>query len=187
MKTKNILDAMNGVDFELVEDAGKQPAIKKNSRTWVKWGAMAACLCLLAGGITMFYPKGTKAPNPEPVQVTNPIMEVASVEEMEQYLDFKVPVLNKKVSVYMVLVIDNYPEMGRIKYADGALFSMKYGTGDISGVYGAELVKTEQVNGITVSYYESSMNSYAAWEKDGFTYSLSGGDSLEEDVQELLK
>jgi hypothetical protein len=43
------------------------------------------------------------------------------------------------------------------------------------------------VNGISVGYYTYETTRYALWEKDGFTYSLTGGENLEEGVAELMK
>ena len=48
-------------------------------------------------------------PSPESVQTPNPIIIAASAEEMERYLDFHVPVLDKEVESYSVFVGDSYP------------------------------------------------------------------------------
>ena len=45
------LDAIGYVDDALVEKA-ESYSVKKN--TWVKWGALAACICLIVGGIFLF-------------------------------------------------------------------------------------------------------------------------------------
>ncbi len=129
---------------------------------------------------------GDAAPDPELVQVVNPMMEVSSLKEMESYLDFSVPALDKEVDAYIVLVMDGYPTMGRIYYTDGAVFSIQYGTGDISGIYGGSLEKTEPINGVTVSYYTYETIRYALWETGGFTYSLTGGVTLEDEVAALI-
>ena len=126
-------------------------------------------------------------PAPKPVQVVNPMMEVASLEEMEKYLDFSVPTLDsKEVKSYIVLVMDNYPTIGRVYYEDGATFSIQYGSGDISGIYGGSLEKTEPVKGVNVSYYTYDTIRYALWETSGFTHSLTGGVALEEEVAALI-
>ena len=126
-------------------------------------------------------------PNPEFVKVVNPIMEVNSLEEMEEYLDFSVPVLEKDVESYIVLVIDGYPTQARIKYQDGMNFDMKHGSGDVSGIYGGILVKEETIEGIKVSFMCYEDINYAIWENKGFTYSLSGNEDLAISVQELIK
>ena len=148
---------------------------------------IAACACMLAGCGSVENQGETKAPQPELVKVVNPLMTVSSVEEMEKYLDFSVPVLEKEAEASIVLVIDGYPQNGRIRYADGNTFNMKYGSGDVSGIYGGTLEKTEEVGAVTVSYYTYDTTRYALWEQEGFTYSLTGGENLEEEVKSLLK
>ena len=147
----------------------------------------AVCACILAGCGSMPNQEKPEAPQPELVQVVNPLMTVSSVEEMEKYLDFSVPVLEKEAESYIVLVIDGYPQNGRIRYADGSTFNMKYGSGDVSGIYGGTLEKTEEMDGVMVSYYTYDTTRYALWEQDGFTHSLTGGENLEEEVKSLLK
>ena len=146
-----------------------------------------ACICMIAGCGSATKQDNVESPNPEFVKVVNPLVSVASVEEMEQYLDFAVPTLEKEVESYIVLVIDGYPEIGRIRYADGGVFNKKFGSGDISGIYGGVLEKTEKVDGVTVSYYTYESTRYAIWEKGGFAYSLTGDDRLEEEVNLLMK
>ena len=148
---------------------------------------IAACVCMLAGCGSVENKGETNAPKPELVKVVNPLMTVSSVEEMEKYLDFSVPVLEKEAESYIVLVIDGYPQNGRIRYADGSTFNIKFGSGDVSGIYGGTLEKTEEMDGVTVSYYTYDTIRYALWEQDGFTHSLTGGENLEEEVKSLLK
>lgn len=52
MKKEILLDALGKLDEELVAEAapGKKPPKKARTAAWVKWGAMAACLCLVVGG-----------------------------------------------------------------------------------------------------------------------------------------
>ena len=54
MKHKRILLALGQVDEKYIEEAalGGMPSVKK--RRWVKWGALAACLCLIIGGTVLF-------------------------------------------------------------------------------------------------------------------------------------
>jgi len=147
----------------------------------------ALCLILLMACAFLFgCSTDAPAPHPDKVQVVNPLMQVSSLEEMETYLDFSVPILDKDVESYIVLVIDGYPTMGRILYADGGVFSIQYGTGDISGVYGGTLEKEENIGNAHVTYYQYEDTRYAIWECDGFTHSLSGGKLLEQELSELL-
>lgn len=50
---KNKLDAIGFIDDQLVEKAEKYTGSKKKN-TWIKWGAMAACLCLVVCAATVF-------------------------------------------------------------------------------------------------------------------------------------
>ena len=145
-----------------------------------------ALLCIALCSLMTIGCGKSGAPRPDKVQVVNPLMEVASLEEMEQYLDYSVPALEKEVDAYIVLVFDGYPQMGRIRYADGAVFNMQYGSGDISGIYGGTLKSTEECGEVEVSYYVYEELHYALWETGGFTYSLSGGENLKADVAALI-
>ncbi len=51
MRGDDLLDKMEYVDEDLIEAAGKMP--KKKTKPWLKWGTIAACLCLAAAGIFM--------------------------------------------------------------------------------------------------------------------------------------
>lgn len=54
MKKENISDALNNIDFDMIEDVYESTKAKKKKpkSSWLKWGAIAACLCLLVmGGI----------------------------------------------------------------------------------------------------------------------------------------
>ena len=49
MKKKNISDALNNIDFDMVEDVYESTTAKKksNKSLWLKWGSIAACFALL--------------------------------------------------------------------------------------------------------------------------------------------
>ena len=75
--------------------------------------------------------------------------------------------------------------MGQVDYADGSEFRIRYGSGDISGIYGAAREDSREVAGVTVDYYRSGDTAYAAWEKGGFTCSYVYSDPAE--VEELVR
>ena len=146
------------------------------------------CLLVIVIGLLAFVLTNDRedAPQPGLVQVVNPMVTVSGLEEMETMLDFSVPVLDKAVDKYIVLVMDSRPTMGRVYYADGAVFSIRYGTGDVSGIYGGTEQARESVNGVTVTYWAYENTRYALWETDGFTHSLTGGEELKNEVAALL-
>lgn len=195
MRKETFYLTLNNIDDRYITEA------KKKSRRVIPLGvikvgfAMAACLCVVLASVLAFTYQRSNQPHPEQLQTPNPLMEVTSVSEMERYLDFRVPVLDKDVEAYIVIVDDSYPTLGRIMYADGSIFNMEYGTGDISGIYSGELVKTETFGKVEVSFFtytgvEDVEISYATWEHGGFTYSLSeknvSFEQLSRDVQALM-
>lgn len=55
MKNKRLLNIIGEINDRHVEEAA--PAAKKSRKpTWIKWGAMAACLCLIIVGVISIYP-----------------------------------------------------------------------------------------------------------------------------------
>lgn len=72
MKNDKLLQAIGKIDDELVYGAVNDTKAKKN--TWIKWGAMAACLCLIVGAVFAIpnmrnineTPVGTEIDNPAP-------------------------------------------------------------------------------------------------------------------------
>lgn len=194
MKSEDLFEAIGEIDDIKIKEAGKFMNKKKNYvPVWIAAGA-AACLCAAVIG-AKFIGNGNnndikvvddiKTPNPQYAQVGNPLMEVDSLQEMEKYLDFDIIALDKEAIGYTVIVNGGFPEIGRIHYADGSLFSVKYGTGDISGIYGGTPEKQEDTNGIAVSYMRYEDTRYALWECGGFTYALTEGTDLEADVEAL--
>lgn len=187
--TKNkFFSALCDIDETVVKEAEsyKKSSFKYNM---VQIASLAACLCLVFG-IGAFKSgmfQISLEPNPELVQVVNPILEVESKEEMEKYLDFTIDTLNKPINSYVVLVIDGYPTSGRITYQDGSVYNKQWGTGDISGIYGGKLKSIEEIKGVKVSFYEYEDTFYAIWENNGFTNSLTGGEELKIEVETLIK
>lgn len=194
MNSKKFSEAVGELDTRYVDEAigyKKKKTYKKP--VWVKLGAMAACLCLvIVGGVMFTQNSGNNVPNPEMVQTPNPFITVTSVEEMEEYLDFKVPVLDKEVEMYSVLVEDNYPTMGQIDYADGSEFRIKYGSGDISGIYGGTLEESKDIEGVKVDFYRYTDDTtpeltYALWEQNGFAFSYQYTNDSIADVETIIQ
>ncbi len=185
MKAIEFSEAMDLLDDRYVSEA-LQYQKKRKRRAWAGYCAAAACAgVVLALGISTYQNSTGNKPHPEMVQVANPLVEVSSVEEMESYLDFSVPVLEKEVQGYIVIVSDGYPTVGQIDYADGSEYRIQYGSGDISGIYGGQLVNSEEVDDVKVCYYTYSgvdaEATYAIWEQDGYTCSyIYTGDGISE-------
>ena len=186
MRKEEFCEVLGDISEAYVKEARADRSARRPS--WQKWGAIAACFCLLVvGGVMLSQRGGQAAPDPDMVQIPNPVISVASVEEMETYLDFDVPVLDKEVESYSVLVEDQYPVMGQIHYADGSEFRMQYGSGDISGIHGGTLEESENVGGVNVEYYKYENTVYAIWEQNGFTFSYVYAGSENSDVESIIQ
>ena len=165
---------MGEVNDSYVEEAAGYRKSRK-APLWLRWGAVAACLCVAAvSGAVLLRGNEGLTPDPAPVEVTNPIITVDTVEEMEEYLDFPVPVLDKETAALSVLVVQGYPVMGQVEYADGSLYRVQYGSEDVSGIYGGETVETRDVDGVQVECCTFEGSSYAVWTDEGFSFSYTG-------------
>lgn len=186
MKAEELWDAVGDINDEYVKGARQTMTGNKKIR-WKIMG-VAACFCLLlAGGVLYFHSNGGDAvPQPQEVQVANPIMELESAEKMGEYLDFDVPELKKDVDSYLVFVEDQHAAMGQINYTDGSSYRVRYGSGDISGVYGGSLIETNKIEDVDVELYEYESTRYAIWEDQGFTFSYTFGDDGVDTVTELI-
>ena len=174
MNGKKLLEAVGEVNDSYVEEAAGYRKSRK-APLWLRWGAVAACLCVAAvSGAVLLRGNEGLTPDPAPVEVTNPIIAVETVEEMEEYLDFPVPVLDKETAALSVLVVQGYPVMGQVEYADGSLYRVQYGSEDVSGIYGGETVETRDMAGVQVECRTFEGSSYAVWTDEGFSFSYTG-------------
>lgn len=187
MNTEKILYAMNELDDRYISEAiSCKRKVKKTGL--VKWGSVAACLSvLIIGGAIYTQYGGNGAPNPDPVQIPNPVITVNNTEEMEKYLDFDVPVLDKEIESCLVIVADSYPAIGQINYADGSEFRVGYGDEDISGIYGGSLVDMKTFDGVEVDYCQYEDITYAIWEEGGFSFSYIYTEDAASDIEALIR
>ncbi len=51
MKPEDIMNSMNNIDDEIINDVQRMRTKKNKNKAWIKWVAVAACFCLLVGGI----------------------------------------------------------------------------------------------------------------------------------------
>ena len=91
------------------------------------------------------------------------------------------------IHLYVVIVVDGYPTVGQIDYADGSEFRIQYGSGDISGFYGSTSDEVKNIDGIKVECYKNEDITYAIWEENGYTlsYSFTDGAEVETIIQQL--
>ena len=190
MTSEKMYEVLGEIDEKYIKEA-KETRKKKKMINYKVWGAIAACACLAIGGAAAFsntsFHKKTEL---ETIQIANPLQEVSSLEEMEKYVGFQVPALDKEVDAYIVIE-DEDSKIARIEYADHSTFNMERGTGDISGIWGGTFQEEQEINQVKVSFYEYKgeeyTEKYALWEKDGFTYSYAGEKISAEEIEALIQ
>ncbi len=84
MRGQELLDRMELIDPAYVEAANRLP--RKKKQTFIRWGALAACLCLALVGASLL-PKLQNDPalGPEPAPAPNPTEIIERSEEPEVY------------------------------------------------------------------------------------------------------
>ena len=79
MKSKKLLDSMNLLDDKYIEEANPQNKRKKKRINWIKFGALAACICLMVTALNLFLFIPFKTTVPDVSQYENseyfPIIE----------------------------------------------------------------------------------------------------------------
>ena len=74
MKKEHISDALNMLNDDIIEETNKVRANAKPTRKWVKWGTVAACLCLTVTiAIPMLHHKGGPG-------TQDPVQNIAALE-----------------------------------------------------------------------------------------------------------
>ncbi len=196
MNKINLLEAINltedrfieeTIDIDTPQKLKKVIAGEKNRYFKKSFIVCAACFCIvIVGAIALNLPQLS----PGNTQIENPIIEVNSSEEMERHLGYEVPVIeDKAVNTYTVIDDGQNAKHGRIVYSDNTEFDMEEGQTDVSGIYGGEKEKTENICGtdVDINRYEDIV--YGVWSDETYSYAYSAPedyDSLEEDIKTII-
>ncbi|MBQ7398122.1 MAG: hypothetical protein IJW09_04775, partial [Clostridia bacterium] len=54
MKNRDVIDALNNIDFDLIEDAGRVTRKTSVRRKVARWSSLVACVCLVLAGALLF-------------------------------------------------------------------------------------------------------------------------------------
>ena len=188
MNAMRFMEAMNKVNSRYIMEALQIRKTRTKMRGWVRWGCAAACLCLiLAAGFLGAVRDQEVGLNPSYVEISSPILSMQTLEEMEEYMGFSVPVLDKAVDGYCVYVMAGEPAMGQVNYADGSEFRIQCGQGDISGIQGGAVEQTTVLAGVQVRLCRLEDMTYALWEAEGFTFSYVYTDNGIAEVETLIQ
>lgn len=150
------------------------------------------CVCMMVAAIAMFIggskQKSTKEKSTR-LEIPNPLTEVKTISEMNQYLGFTIPVMDKKVEKYIVIGEGKYATHARIIYQDQTEFDMEKGKADVSGIYGGEIIEEKEINKVKVKFNKKDETRYVTYTTDMYSYSYSkeNADITDEEVKELLE
>jgi len=181
LKKNNLIDELQNIDDETIDkvlkiknkDDLRKEQMKEKSKKNLKWfGILVPALCLILVGVFAI----NSFNKDERVKIASPLTEVNSLSEMKKYLGFEVPVLKTKaIKSYIVIgdVSEKYAYHGRIVYEDGSGFEIEKSDSDVSGIYGGEKEKEQDINNIHVTIYTYEDVRYAVWTHKGFSYSYS--------------
>lgn len=188
MKNINLLEILGMLDDEMVQksietnDAKKLKELKrlekkKKSIFFVKFASvLASSFAILCVGIVMI--NNNRIDNNindknSGVQIANPISEVDSIDELEEYI-------GKSLEKYQIKEIEtmtkfNDEEMVQILYKDGTSIRIsKDKNTDNSGIYNSNLESKQIINNIEVEIYSiidiENKSLYAVWQDEGYSY-----------------
>lgn len=136
MKEEKLLDALGKIEDEMVLEAAPKTSAqgKKKSPTWIKWAAMAACVCLLVGVGALYWKAHIKGTSMSMVEdSTNEFTQLgkddttqlAQSEELNQ--DTSIPLQeftidqNTTVSGDELVLLDDIMQNGELGYPDWGL------------------------------------------------------------------
>ena len=125
MKEEKLLDAFGKIEDEMVLEAAPKTSIqgKKNSPTWIKWTAMAACICLLAGAGALGW-KAYVRPADE-ISLLEKDYTTVQMEEWNQ--DTSIPLQEFTINQNMtasgdeLVLLDDLMQNGGLGYPDWGL------------------------------------------------------------------
>ena len=116
MKKEHISDALNMLNDDIIEETNKVRANVKPTRKWVKWGAVAACLCLAVTiAIPMLHHKGGPG-------TQDPVQNIAALEYNGKFYEaVKLPEVLEKYGLPPEITADMAGEHISYLKSDGGI------------------------------------------------------------------
>ena len=153
MKTPRIAQSMNHMDDDLILEAAREEKRIPKKTVFLRWGALAACLCILIMTAIMLLPNLQQ--DDTPTQSANPVYKTIQTENSAIVWPWEYKTVYEK---YLSLFYDGKEYNGRGQEIRAELLGEALGEGEAKGydVY-AEKFYTEnfpiyRINGISEEY-----------------------------------
>lgn len=168
MKSERILDAVGGINEEAVRDA---KAYKKaKPKGWLKWGAMAACLCLVVAGGLMFL--SSEDPGGDVGQDMT-LYELTLIGDDLYFTDQDGGVFRYTAGTEKPEKLANF--RGTLIQTASGLYCTDYQARAFYRVVGAELDKVVQVeSGELVPWFIDVVDNYVYWCTSDYVEGIDG-------------
>ena len=153
MKTPRIAQSMNHIDDDLILEAAREEKYAAKKTVFLRWGALAACLCVLIMTAIMILPNLQQGNTP--TQSANPVYQTIQTENSAIEWPWEYKTVYEK---YLSLFYDGKEYGGRGKEIRAELLGEVLGEGEARGydIY-EEKLYTESftvyhINGISEEY-----------------------------------
>ena len=190
MKKVKLLDIFGNIDNEMLERAIETDSKVKLQELKIiekrkKLSSIFNVLSIFAGGVAVILLGVFTINNfskPNQILDPNPLVELKSLEELEQYFSIDLSKYNIKEIENIIKYKEN--KMGQITYVDGTVFRISESNENNSGIHGGILINEKKYNDINVKIYELETVKYAVWQNSNYSYSYITNES--ENLEEIL-
>ena len=189
MKKINLLDILGLTDNRMINQAIETDSAEKLKKLMIlekkkKHSIVFKYTTMFAGGFAVlimgiFLFNNSMNNN---VMVSNPMIEVTDIGELEKYINLKL----SKYEIKKIKEMFKYSNESliQINYTDDTILRISKGKNDNSGIYGAALIENKKINNIDVKIYEFADIKYAIWNDENYTYCYISIDN--EDIYDIL-
>lgn len=170
MKKEKALSIMEHIDSDIIDEADAYKGTKKKS-TWVQWGAMAACLCLVVAGAfgTNELFKNRDIVKDGSVGKNEVISGDSSISETQKSANADTGIHIPAVELPDTTAGVEFDMIGFVVY-NGGIYT------EAENYYGAEALKIDNLIGKYLGYATGSINEWSTQEEyaEEFASSVAG-------------
>ena len=173
MKKINLLDILGSLDNKMINEAieidnsVKLKELKKREKCTkiFKFATIFACsIVVFTIGLALINNSAESN-----VLITNPMTQVNDISDLESYINLDL----KKYKIKEIKEMFKFESEAliQIKYVDESTLRISKGSKDNSGIMGATLDNTLEINDKNVNIYKLDNTVYAMWQNDNYSFS----------------